>query len=610
MALKPDIIVGVDFGMTGTGVAYSVAPEWARPEVIQSWPGNTRGTVADKVDSKISYDLRSGQLAAWGFFADFTIRHHKYTELFKLYLDPEFNASQIDAPSLEEARKWFRDFLSCLYKEVMKHLKETIPRVQSRKIEFCFSVPTTWKDPAMVAEHELLIRQAGFGSEVHHTARITLTEAEAAAVYASKHQYQKGDVFLICDAGGGTTDVNVLKVAAQEDGQTELEPLSWVEGQPIGSTLIDFKVEILMRERLRRIHHKLPDGPDNIARNTMRESSRFETFKRNYGSESFSQLYLTLPISCLPPGFDDPDAHIENSMMVISKEDLEKIFDQQVSRIVRLLEEQLQTLQHNHPTETINYLVLSGGLGSSPYLYQRLKSHFELGAHGSVNTQNLTILKADKPQLAVVRGLVMDRVQEIISDRNVYVERCCRSSYGVVARHPYNPMFHQGEPVSEDPRDKRRWAEQQIDWFIKQGDKVSVKQGIKQHYRLKLDPGREQLPWKTQIVMSALPVHSLPTSMRMDGATTVCALESVPDYWDLKLKNRHWYNFKPKYYRAEFDVQVLVGSADLKFQVLGRNGALSKKHDDISVRWTNSTKQQEPARERERPGDEFGLYRF
>jgi hypothetical protein len=110
--------------------------------------------------------------------------------------------------------------------------------------------------------------------------------------------------------------------------------------------------------------------------------------------------------------------------------------------------------------------------------------------------------------------------------------------------------------------------------------------------------------------MSALPVHSLPTSMRRDGATTVCALESVPDYWDLKLKNRHWYNFKPKYYRAEFDVQVLVGSADLKFQVLGRNGALSKKHEDISVRWTNSTKQQEPARERERPGDDFGMYRF
>jgi hypothetical protein len=116
------------------------------------------------------------------------------------------------------------------------------------------------------------------------------------------------------------------------------------------------------------------------------------------------------------------------------------------------------------------------------------------------------------------------------------------------------------------------------------------------------------MPWKTQIVMSTLPVKRLPTSMQRDGARTVCALESVPDPWDLKLKNRHWYNTKPRYFRAEFDVQMLIGSADLKFQVIGKSGIVSKKHDDISVRWTNSSKQQEPARERAR--ENFGLYRW
>jgi len=56
----------------------------------------------------------------------------------------------------------------------------------------------------MVAETKQLIHNAGFGRDNPlQTADISLTEAEAAAVYASKQQYCSCDVFLVCDAGGG-----------------------------------------------------------------------------------------------------------------------------------------------------------------------------------------------------------------------------------------------------------------------------------------------------------------------------------------------------------------------------------------------------------------------
>ena len=85
-----------------------------------------------------------------------------------------------------------------------------------------------------------------------------------------------------------------------------------------------------------------------------------------------------------------------------------------------------------------------------------------------LNAPALRILKAPKPQLAVVHGLVMDRVQRIKEDKVVYKERCCRNSYGLVVRQEYNASYHQGEQVTKDPRDKKLWAEKQIDWFIKQ----------------------------------------------------------------------------------------------------------------------------------------------
>jgi hypothetical protein len=478
---KPDVVCAIDFGMTsklgvepvkgpadirtGTGVAYSVGPEWARPETIQHWPDATGTGLADKVDTAIAYDVRTDQIATWGFTVDPENHNYRIEELFKLYLDPGYRDGFRNAPTLEEARRWFTDFLACVYRLITRYFSETIPRWRTRNVEFVFSVPTTWKDPAMIAETEQLIKNAGFGKENRHVVEISLTEAEAAAVYVAKQQYQKGDVFLVCDAGGGTTDVNILRLSESNAGQTELEPLSYVEGQPIGSTLIDFRVQKLIIERLESIRHQLSAEPRLIAEKMMR--ARFETFKCSFGSEAMNMPKLLLYVPGLPPAYDSAQAHIEDSRMIITTQELQKVFDEQIERIFQLIDDELKKLQSTHVRENVSYLVLSGGLGSSPYVQKKLRARYEMGVGNYPNAPNLKILKAPKPQLAVVHGLVMDRVQRIKEDRVVYKERCCRNSYGILVRQLYNPQLHQGEDIETDPRDRKKWAINQIDWFIK-----------------------------------------------------------------------------------------------------------------------------------------------
>jgi hypothetical protein len=68
----------------------------------------------------------------------------------------------------------------------------------------------------------------------------------------------------------------------------------------------------------------------------------------------------------------------------------------------------------------------------------------------------------------VVQGVVMDRVQALSRGTVVYKDRCCRLSFGVVSRVPYDPIKHRGEKVDIDPFDGKKWAEGQIDWLIKQ----------------------------------------------------------------------------------------------------------------------------------------------
>lgn len=167
----------------------------------------------------------------------------------------------------------------------------------------------------MIGELEQLIRSAGFGERPNYKVVISLTEAEAAAVYASKSQYQRGEVFLVCDAGGGTTDINVLKVASE----SVLEPLSFVEGKAVGSSLIDYKMEERILERLEGIRHSLTQEPAVIAEQMISAGGRFETFKCSFGSEAVQVLDLLIPVPGLRPGMDIPQANIWDSRMVITK---------------------------------------------------------------------------------------------------------------------------------------------------------------------------------------------------------------------------------------------------------------------------------------------------
>lgn len=88
--------------------------------------------------------------------------------------------------------------------------------------------------------------------------------------------------------------------------------------------------------------------------------------------------------------------------------------------------------------------------------------------------------------------------------------------------------------------------------------------------------------------MSTEPPERLPTSLDQDGAKVLCGIESVlkDKGVDMKVKNRHFYNRGERFLRVRFDVRVILGAADLRFQIQSKNGVvLSTDHDAIQVKW-------------------------
>lgn len=102
-----------------------------------------------------------------------------------------------------------------------------------------------------------------------------------------------------------------------------------------------------------------------------------------------------------------------------------------------------------------NYMVLSGGLGSSAYVRDTLEK--ELAKRPHPCARQMQILQAPDPQLVVVKGLLLDRMQKLDSGyKPVLVQRRARASYGLVCKIRYNPEIHVDEDIKEDPLDGQK----------------------------------------------------------------------------------------------------------------------------------------------------------
>ncbi|KAK1086943.1 hypothetical protein LTR33_001309 [Friedmanniomyces endolithicus] len=600
----PDIVVGIDVGQTCSGVAYSIGPDWSDPHTINRWPGHHGIEKADKVATRVRYSKTRDEVKNWGFESVFGDDQTTVREQFKLTLDPEYQDDR--GSTWEEARQWYFDYLTCLHREIEKFFDTSIPRWRSMRVEYSFSTPTTWKNPAMIAGIEKLIKSAGFTDTAQQTVRMALTEAEAAAIDASTTKYREGDIFLICDSGGGTTDVNLLRVKSM-GRKIELEPLDHVEGVPIGSCLIDYQMAQHIVKRLELIQEHLEGDLYYLAEDML--VNKFQTIKHSFPNPVVDQVHLE--VKGLAGSQTYPEAGIKNSRMAIDRSTITKIFDAQVSQIFELIDERFLALEAEFPKEQISYIILSGGLGSSPYLYEKIKKRYEMNfGFRSRNSASVRIMKVLEPQLAVVRGLVRERTQQLGikggAGQEVFGTRRCRNSYGVITRELYNPAVHRGLPNVTDPVSGKLYVVNIIEWFIKQGQVVDVSKGILRAYCMRLGDQERSKTHRARIVISPLPTHQLPLRTTDTGCRELAAVQYRLTDNDMKPeKGQGWKVMKKtKCWKADFFFVVKLGPADIKFQIVGMNGMLSSDHDSLDVEYLEGPEVTAPARPPDPPPPE------
>ncbi|QSS60708.1 hypothetical protein I7I51_05509 [Histoplasma capsulatum] len=338
------------------------------PISVNRWPGTTE--IANKVPTKLWYQAGCRKPISWGFDEPDELHPGMdVVDCFKLYLDPDFNFAN------NAEMFWTHE-----------------------DVQTCF--PTTWQNPKVVDAFCGIVRSSGFGDCEAHSVEIKLNEAAAAAAYSAKtfrHQravqyregsrelpprkekpLEAGSVILICDAGGGTTDVAVLKVSSIEKytvrGQREdvlqLEQLDYVSGKPFGSVQIDQAFQREVESRLETIRYE-SDGRSWSPKSAARKLTKgdFQVFKLNYGCRVMTALRRhALRIPGLPISYNSPEAGIEDGRIVLEEDDLQRLFDDQIRQIFGLIDEQLRRVGDITPPVKVTHMILSGGLGSSRYV--------------------------------------------------------------------------------------------------------------------------------------------------------------------------------------------------------------------------------------------------
>ncbi|KAK2801105.1 hypothetical protein FQN50_007832 [Emmonsiellopsis sp. PD_5] len=593
-------------------VAYSI--DSRQPIAIQKWPGPDE--LVNKVPTKLWYRAGCKKPVGWGLQCpgprDLE-RGMDVVDCFKLYLEPDLidgleSSSELGFFREENVHVWYIDFLTALREHIMRHIKtenpeEVVGDWALIKVKYIFSFPTTWLNTPMVDTFKSLVLAAGYGACPSHSVEIKMTEAAAAAVYSAKNfkkqrlisglnggedrdsseeeRLREGDVILVCDAGGGTTDVSVVRVNSIEEFARqgdlveevlELSQVDCVKGEPVGSVQIDQAFQKNTEDRLEQL-----DWSNKDSRLSVKEiahdltKAEFQDIKKGFTGSVHSEIPVTmLRIHSIPKDCNHQGAGISRGRMTVSNDDIRWMFNQQIDRIFELIDYQLQTVEE---FENVTHFVISGGLGSSEYVQQRIHERYERGGAGK------RILISDDPQLAVCKGLVLDRIHRVKHGHSMISTRSSRFSYGILYNKEFSPSIYRRRPEGLEI-DGKYYLVDQIHWLLKRGDPVNHRKNISEKFTYVFpgNAGSSDITWTDSVVMSRAYPDSLPEAVNRGDTQIIWDIESRVSLQTIKkyskpVKKKR-FDLRPtkeKPHRndhvIQYEVRLIIRSTYVKFEV-------------------------------------------
>ncbi|MCJ1394140.1 hypothetical protein MMC18_007018 [Xylographa bjoerkii] len=436
---------GIDFGTTkatisrisveslggnGDSTIHPVTDVLARIDRHQEWPGFQDYSVPmeayygpDKCryGGEVREGLISEQIPSDGFIVKFMkllLHNSDETRDRRTYLQEQ--AARLN----KNPKDFVQDILVFLREQCeginRKHLGPDIVRCVN---SYVLSVPAAWTN----VEQQVYL-QAAKDAGMQNVSLVS--EAEAVAIFTlakDSHLWEINDVFLVCDAGGGTVDFTVFILESKDPAR--VKEASVAEGIMYGGQILTEMLSQLVYDMIQDVHLENMDRVRQLIATDIEEKKKyFQGFKD--GRWCWRVTVPGLPAI--------PDKGFLKDRIILDALTVTRVFEKFVSQIVMSLREQIRQAgateswdgkklkiqvgldTNNLKTELRNKqkILLTGGFGNNVYLYEELRRIF--------GEQGIAVMKPPHSKTLVADGSLMLKLNP-----GFVTKRRSTMSYGV-----------------------------------------------------------------------------------------------------------------------------------------------------------------------------------
>ncbi|KAK7985230.1 Hsp70 family protein [Apiospora saccharicola] len=434
---KAQLIVGIDFGTTFSGVAFAFATNnEAKEDIITEWPGAGSYT-KQKIPTVLYYDQYQ-KVVGWGPDIADALAPTGYPK-----------------PGVQKV-EWFKLQLMLSGNTYIDPIN--LPPLPPE---------TIWNDAGKAATRAAAI-QAGFLRDENDNRLTLVSEPEAAALFCSKTgllNIKVHDAVLIVDCGGGTVDLIAYEV--EDENPFTVAECTAGSGDSCGSTALNRNFSNILRTKIRKM--KLPDGSKTAgrvyAKCIMDFENRIKADFRNNGQKWAVDVGIEAEF---------PEAGIEEGYMTFTNEEILQCFEPVVNRILELVRNQIIAIQAQN--RTLQNILVVGGFGASEYLFQQIKLHVPPQFQAKV-------VRPMDSVAAIVKGAVTAGITE-----RVVTHRVARRHYLMATLQPFKEGYHPEayRVPSLDGKDRCKFTRQ---IFVQKGQKVKIGEPVKVSFFRQVAPG-------------------------------------------------------------------------------------------------------------------------
>jgi hypothetical protein len=486
-----------------SGACWSWSGDPTNVHVVTNWSTAGINLAHVKDDAKAPTAISYGESETyWGYGIPDDLPVIKWFKLLLLNSD-DLDDDVRNSPYLKTAKRELKrakksvvevvaDYLRLLWEHTIATMKRERGNIGVDGLPFkvVLTVPAIWK-PYAQSRMLKAAKLAGITDErlCGETILDLVSEPEAAALatlneYRGRTDVEAGDVFVVCDVGGGTTDIISYKI--QQSNPLQLRESVEGKGKLCGAIFVDERFQEMIQDRLASRWEKLTD---RSKRRLMNNDWEFG-IKRSFDADPSKVWTVQLPPEAIPRvggvhrlSRRRGDLPILNGQVQITTAHVEELFTPIIDNIKQLVDEQRNRVLAKEG-KLPKAIILVGGFGACNYLYDQLSSVHE--------PAGIAVLQAkrDGPWTAVARGSV---VKAAFSGSSTIVRsRISRFSYGTDS----NQYFIDGK---HDPKDKfwckykDRWkARDQMTWYVKKVSRIPARNFL-QNYKLMLNNNTREM---------------------------------------------------------------------------------------------------------------------